>query len=85
MILLVTHNKLPSFRVDGRPFTHEFVLVHICPLLRRDKPPRRARVRREASVSYTFAAGPGPKATALTVDAHLRENQPVTREGDRKF
>ena len=41
-------------------------------------------MRREARVANGLTAGPGPEAAALAVDAHLRENQPVTQEGDRK-
>ena len=58
--------------------------MYISPPFTRIEPPGLARVRREARVSYTFATRPGSEATALAVDAHLRENQPVTQEGDRK-
>ena len=58
--------------------------MYISPLLRGDQPPGRARVGSEPRVAYTLSAGPGPEAAALAVDAHLRVNQPVTQEGDRK-
>ena len=59
--------------------------MYLSPLFTRIEPPGLARVRREPRVANGLASGPGPEATALAVDAHLRGNQPVTPEVDRKI